>query len=190
MTELEVINRALSMLGVEPLRALSIDNKASRLTRQMLPGIKKTVLIEYPWTFALRTKPLALIPGLSVAGYQRVFCYPADALCVRRVYTDAAYCNTCAEFRTLEIGIASNVSVGMVEYVAMVDDIQQWPDPVAECLAVRLASEGAMSLAGSMQMSMSLLEKYVALAGIAARASAIEECVRTPYATDYMDARR
>ena len=193
MTDLEVVNRALTLIAVEPIGSLSDNGKVARTMNALLPGTKRIVLNEFPWSFATRIEPLVPSAVTPPAGYSHAYAYPTDALSVHRVYSNADF-RGIAEYRVLQSGsvnyIAANVSAGSVEYTAYVESVDLWPMQVTECLATRLASDAAAALTGSPQLASAMLEKYVMLARSAAQTSVVEENVPPARATDYVMVRQ
>lgn len=183
MTDLEAANRALTLLAVEPVGALSENVKAARVVSSLLPHCKRVVLSEFPWPFAMRTAPLVPQPGPDTG----VFQYPAGALNVRRVID---LVNSSKRFKVEGPLIYCDIQWGKAEYTADVQDLGAWSVQVLECLVTRLASDAASTLTGSPQMAMSLLEKYAMLAKLAMQTAAAEERMEQPRNTDYIDARR
>lgn len=183
MTDLEAANRALTLLAVEPVGALSENVKAARVVSSLLPHCKRVVLSEFPWPFAMRTAPLVPQPGPEAG----VFQYPTGALNVRRVID---LVNTSKPFRVEGPLIYCDIQWGKAEYTADVQELGAWSVQVLECLTTRLASDAASTLTGSPQMAMSLLEKYAMLAKLAMQTAAAEGC-ETPFQNqDYVNARR
>ena len=181
MTDLEVANRALILLAVEPVSSLNEDIKAARVVSALLPHCKRVVLNEFPWPFAMQTAPL------RSGGEAGVFQYPAEALSVCQVID---LVNSIKPFRVEGSLIYSDIQWGKARYTADVQDLGQWPAQVLECLATRLASDAANALVGSPQLAMSLLEKYSMLVRAAMWTAVAEERMMQPYSTDYIDARR
>ena len=187
MTDLDAANRALILIGVEPVGSLSDHSKAARTMAGLLEHTKKTVLNEFPWTFANRIVPLTRASG-SVAGYSYAFTKPADALNISRVYGSDDF-KSPAESRVVGNLIGANVASGSVEYTAYVADLDSWPQQIQECLVTRLASDAATSMTGNAQLSIALLQKYTALANHAAQTSVNEENIPTIRASDYINTR-
>ena len=178
MTDLEAVNRALTLIAVEPIGSLADHTKAARIMSALLLDCKKVVLNEFPWSFAMRIEPLGG-KGAGMGGYRNTFVYPAGALSVYRIYGDTDFRGV-AEFRVLGGRIATNLDSGSVEYTAF----------IPECLVNRLASDAATSLSGAPQLAMTLLEKYMKLAGVAAQTSVVEENIPPARNSDYVNARR
>ena len=187
MTDLDAANRALILIGVETVGSLSDHSKAARTMAGQIEPAKKTVLNEFPWTFANRIVPLTGASG-SVAGYSNVFSKPSDALNISRVYGSDNF-KSPSEFRVVGSLIAANVSSGSVEYKAYVSDLDSWPQQIQECLVTRLASDVAITLTGNAQLSIALMQKYTALANHAAQTSVNEENIPTIRAGEYVNIR-
>ena len=172
MTDLEAANRALVLIGVAPIGALSDASQPARTMRRMLDGTKRVVLSEFPWSFAHRAASLSPTADMPPPGFLHVFVYPSDAVNIDRV-TDGL--RTLVPFQTLEGGrIAANVA---------------WRGDVAECFVTRLASDAAATLTGSQQLAMALLEKYYRLVREAQQAGVVEEYGPFDRAVDYIAVR-
>jgi hypothetical protein len=192
MTDLSAINRALTLIGVEPIGSLSDNGKAARTMSALIADTKRVVLNEFPWSFAQRIDAL-VESGTPPTGYLKFFQYPDDALVIHRVYNNVDFRGV-AEFRVLSNGsgtrgIAANIDAGSVEYTIDIQDLELWPTQIAECLVTRLASDAATALTGDARMGISLLEKYAALARVATQTSVVEENIPTMRATDYISTR-
>jgi len=190
MTELEAANRALMALGVETITSLSADTKPARVMSALMHNTKPLVLNEFPWTFALALKTYTQSDtGTSpLADFACSVPYPAGALNVRSVVDGVT--GRPAPFRVVGSSILTDAASGVIEYTANVSALSSWPQQVAECLVLRLASDAAAALTGSVQFASAMLDRYMMMARYAAQTSAVEE--RTPFAapTDYIDARR
>ncbi|MBQ6909200.1 MAG: hypothetical protein IJQ29_03725 [Synergistaceae bacterium] len=187
MTDIQIVNRALVLIGVEPIGALNDHSKTARIMSGLLPQTKRTVLNEFPFTFSLRIEPLSATSG-SVAGYSNVFKKPTDCLNVTRVYSGDSF-HAPVEFRIVGDRIAANVTSGSVEYTIYIDNVDTWPQHIQECLATRLASDAAVSLTGNPNLSTALLQKYMTLANHAAQTSVNEENISPIRMSDYLQTR-
>lgn len=173
MTDLDAANKALTLLGVEPVGQLSDNTKAARTTAQLMDQVKRIVLAEFPWTFALKEVPLVVSAATPPAGYSHAWTYPGDAVNINRVFDPW---RRVVPFQTVEGGIiATNLLAVNVEYVRLVTDLNVWRSDVAECFITRLASDAAVQLTGSGQLMSGLYEKYLMLLNGAKDASVVEE---------------
>jgi hypothetical protein len=190
MTDLEAANRALTFLGVEPIGSLNDNGKPARTMNALLPLTKKTVLTEFPWSFATQFAALSPAGGSPPAGYSRLFAYPSGALAVRRVYANTDFKGVAEFLRVGTAAIAANIEGGTVEYTADMPNLDQWPIHVAECLAVRLASDAAVALTGMPDIAGVMMQKYMLLAQEAAQVSVVEGRVPPRKTAQYADARK
>jgi hypothetical protein len=193
MTDLEAVNRALTLIAVEPIGSLSDNTKVARTMNALKAGTKKIVLTEFPWSFAMRIIKLSPGGGTPPSSYSHAFTYPSDCLAVRRLYGGTDFRGV-AEFRVLYSGstlfIAANISAGEIEYIAHIENLDIWPMQIQECFVTRLASDAASALTGSPQMASALLEKYIALARSASQTSVAEENIPPGRAADYVRVRQ
>ena len=85
--EIEIINRALVKVGVNPIQGLNENSAESIVVKDMYSGVRDGVLCAYPWTFAKRKSILTKTSTLSVDG-KNSFVLPNDALRILSVNTD------------------------------------------------------------------------------------------------------
>jgi hypothetical protein len=189
MTELEAANKALALLGVAPIESLDRDIQAARTINMIFGTTKMAVLAEFAWSFALRLEPLEALPDIPPPpGWSHNFAYPADAAALYQVYGDRPGGMTKINYIVQNGVISANEARCNAEYTVM-PDFEDWPALAAEAFVVRLASDAAPTLAGSPQLSMSLLEKYQLMATLARTNSLNEEFVPAPKSTHYLDVR-
>lgn len=179
MSDLEAANRALILLGVEPVTSLAENIKAARIMLALLQHCKRVVLSEFPWPFAMNTVALSQVaPGR--------FSYPAGALNVYRVVDMRG---DPVPFEVEWNQIHADVAGGFVKYTMCLSNLEHWAPQVVECFITRLASDAANSLTGTPQLAMSLLEKYGLLVRLAIQTAAVEKNEKPLENTDYVDAR-
>lgn len=138
LTDLDICNQALAILGLEPIDAL--DNETPNGQRCSLiyrPQVRDFLLSLHRWTFAARVAALAAV--LPDAGDPLPYAYarPSDAVGQIHAYRTAADLNRPTEAAS-EIGdrIYSRVTPLWVEYTAAVPELR-WP-PAFQQLAVTL----------------------------------------------------
>ena len=187
MTDLDIANRALVLIGVETIGSLSDHSKAARTMSGALADAKHAVLSEFPWSFNTRIEKLVSTSG-SVSGYSNVFKRPSDALNIYRVYGSDKNSGI-AEYRQVNNLIAANISSGSVEYAAYIDNVDTWPAQLQECLATRLASDTAVTMTSNAQLGTALYQKYMMLANHAAQGSVNEENIPPMRRSEYVNSR-
>lgn len=87
-SEPDICNIALGRIGVDrTIASLNEASKEARNCKRFYPLARDEVLEKHPWAFALRVKPLALLPtapGL-LPGFAYAYALPADAASVLEV---------------------------------------------------------------------------------------------------------
>lgn len=193
MTDLQAANKALTLIGVEPVGSLADNSKAARTVNSLIPGVKDIVLGEFPWSFAARMEPLVSAPATPPSGYLYVFAYPAAAVGVFRVFM-SGYRIDSIPFTVAEIGganyIATNFEACDVEYTVRIDGLHVWRSDVAECFVTRLAHDAAYTLTSDQNITMALFEKYAMQVQAAKANSVVEEKRPQAEALDYVLVRR
>ena len=193
MNDLQAANKALTMIGVEPVGSLTDASKAARTVNSLITTTKDIVLGEFPWSFAARMESLVAAPSSVTPppGYEYLFMYPTAAVNVFRVFKD--YRDRIL-FTVAEVAggnyIAAHVESANVEYTVRIDNLNIWRSDVAECFVTRLAHDAAYTLTTDQNLTMALFEKYTMQIQAARQNSVVEE--NRPYADalDYVWVRR
>jgi hypothetical protein len=85
-SKLEILNRALALLGVERISALDEDSAQRETADAVYPDCLSAALSRHRWTFArLRTTQLPALVGDSAEGFPR-YPKPSDALALVRLF--------------------------------------------------------------------------------------------------------
>ena len=195
MTDLQAANKALTLIGVEPVGSLADNSKAARTVNSLISSVKDIVLGEFPWSFAARMEPLAPAPSgvIPPRGYSYAFGYPAAAVNVFRVFM-SRYRIDSIPFTVAEIGganyVATNFEACDVEYTIRIDGLHLWRSGVAECFVTRLAHDAAYTLTSDQNITMALFEKYAMQVQAARANSVVEEKRPQAEALDYVLVRR
>lgn len=179
MDKIEIINLALARIGVAAIERIDEPSEAARQAKAFYDHARRTVLRKYPWTFATRSSELALLPEKSTA-YKYAYRYPADALCLRRLYKigsrkpwDRKYFKSASdkEGRT----ILTNMKFAEVEYTADITDTTLFDDGFIEALSWKLAAEIAFALTGKIELANNAVQAYNAYFADAAGEDAAED---------------
>ena len=187
-SEVSICNRALRVLGVQPISALGEDSKAGAWAQQTYADARDALLAEYPWNFAIKREALAASVSEPVWGYAYLYALPADCLRVLAVegepesYTDPYK----IEGRSIATDAAAPLNI---RYIARVTDPAQFFPLFVEALAARLAAEGAFHFTGSTAREAQLAERYRELVANARRYDAQEGTAEGLVASDWLDAR-
>lgn len=160
-----ICNRALDMLGGEPVTSLADNTKAARLCARNFEPVRDAVLRAYPWNAAIRRASLAALSEAPAWGYSRQFQLPdgpAPEPCLRLLAIDGE-----EEFDTRYKIEGRRVLTDEpapldILYIARIADPSQLDPMLHDVIATRLAADLSYSLTASAALGQSLMEIYQA----------------------------
>lgn len=186
MNDIEICNIALGRIGAEAIERMDEASAAARICRRYYDFTRQSVLRKFPWTFAVRRVYLALLAE-KPPDYKYAYRYPADALCVRKLYDRQMLGN--AEDNQYRIladtegrKIYTDVAEAWIEYTADVKDESLFDSQFIDALAWKLAAEIAVALSGNVSIMQNCIQAYNAYFAEAAGEDADEENVFDPVA--------
>jgi hypothetical protein len=160
MSTIAIYNRALDMLGVEPLASLADSGKAARLCARNFEPVRNAVLRSYPWSSALRRESLKPHDEPPAWGFARQFMLPED--CLRLLAIDGEN-NIPARYRIEGRRVLTDMGAPLnVQYIARMDDAAQLDPMLCDAIATRLAADLSYSLTASATLGQALMEIYQA----------------------------
>lgn len=148
-----ICNRALDLLGADPITSLADDSKAARLCQRNYEGVRDTVLRAYPWNSAMCRALLPALATVPMFGYRFQYQLPTGpepAACLR-VYQVMAGDDYRIEGRRLLTDYPPPLQL---LYIGQVLDPNQFDPLLAEAISARLS----MYLAGNLTESASRIE--------------------------------
>lgn len=86
VTDIEIVNLALSDCGVDPITAFDDATPAARQAKAKYVPIRDAVLEDREWTFAKSRLLLAEDPNVPVFGYAYAYIIPSNVIRVCRCY--------------------------------------------------------------------------------------------------------
>ena len=160
-----ICNRALDMLGAEPVTSLDDNTKAARLCARNYGPVRDAVLRAYPWNAVVRRASLAALAEAPAWGYARQFQLPvgpAPEPCLRLL----------AVAGETEFGLRYKIEGGRVLtdeaaplnilYIARLDDPAALDPLLADAIGTRLAADLSYSLTASAALGQTLMDIYQA----------------------------
>lgn len=163
-TEVDIANRALSMLGEARITALTDDNKQGRAMNARYSLLRDAELSAYPWRFAIRRVKLYSSGTSPDWGYSNVYALPKDNLrtikaggdgvnaqAIGVMYESSGYsAGERAAYEIIEGELHTNLSSPVdYEYIAQITDTTKFDPLFVEALAARLAADAAEELTQS-----------------------------------------
>ena len=153
ISTVSICNRALDLLGADPITSLEDGSKAANLCQRNFEPSADSVLRLYPWNAALRR---ARLPALNEApGWGYLYQYqlpqgPEPAFCLRLLEVDNG-----TDYRVEGRRILADYAAPLdILYIGRIVDVASYDSLLAEAVAAKLA----VHLAGNLTESSSRIE--------------------------------
>lgn len=157
-SKIDICNSALAKLGVEKISSFSQTSKASILCDLQYDKIRRKVLREHLWNFAIKRSTLAKLSAVPLFGYGAAFQLPVDCILPIEVDIDDDW-----EEEGKTILIDSDTC--KLKYIGDISDVSFFDVVFEEVLAFMLAAD----LAYPLKQSDSLRQSMMASADLALR---------------------
>lgn len=158
--DVEVVNNALSMLGISPISSLSDSSTAAQLADRFYAPTRDEVLTLHPWNFAMKRATLTRGPTPS-SQYAYSYVLPTDF--IRLMQVNGYEINTLEDDYAVEGNLLlTNADTAKIRYVSRVTDVNTWPAIFSEAVTIKLASKLAGPLTQDRNVSVNLLQNYEA----------------------------
>lgn len=185
-TKTDIMNIALSLQGQDPMASPDEDTKKGRSMRRRYPDIRNAVLRAHPWNCAKRRANLAELSPAPAFGWDHRFRLPAD-------YERALMFNQ--DHRALYViestdtgrELLTNDTTAQLVYVWRLKIVPFMDSLLVEAIGARLASDTALHITGSPDLTTRLWNRYESKLQEARSVDGQEEPVRELIATDWID---
>lgn len=154
MSKLEIINKALGILGANQIITLEDKTLEAEAARKMYQPSLDSVLAETDWTFAIKRSLLELSEKKPEWGEGNYFELPADLLKIVDVM------NRYVEWQREGDYIFTRASEFGLIYVARCIDPTYYPSYFIDALSAKLAVEMCYLLTNSVEKTNNLIELY------------------------------
>lgn len=148
-----ICNRALDLLGADPITSLEDGSKAANLCLRNFAAVRDAVLRSYPWNAAMRRARLAALAAPPAWGFRHQYPLPAGpepARCLR-VYRAEG----CGDYRIEGRRLLSDAPPPLdILYIGEIADPAEFDPLLSDAVAARLA----VSLAGNITESAARIE--------------------------------
>ena len=153
-TFVSISNRALTLLGAQPITSLEDDTKEARAANRMYLQSRDQVLRGHPWNFAMKRAALAANTTAPVFEYTNAYDWPADCLRIVEVDTTEKWIIEGRQIVT-DDGAPLNIV-----YVSQVTDPTKFDALFVETYALRLAADIAYDITASQTVMSNMEELY------------------------------
>ncbi len=198
-TELDIVNSAVVLAGLEPITAVNQPGKTARIVAIRYPMVRDALLREYRWNFTLARVRLTS-DGLDTFGIARTFVLPADNARVVAVYDDrVAPAFFATDYRNYTDGrlpwkvegehLLANAPTCALIYQRRSVPVGQWDATFNDLLVKRLAAELALAVNGDAGRAAQLTGAASAALLVARRSNAFETTPEIVVASEWTDTR-
>lgn len=146
-TKVQIVNRAAAMIGESLITSIDENSKVAEYARALWDGVRDGELAAHPWTFALRRAKAATLSDAPAFGYDYAYALPEKALRVidlpdldRRQWTIGSTGPAGSEIKTILVNYNNGDELNVI-YLALVDEVGQWPPTFCDAMAAKLAME-------------------------------------------------
>lgn len=178
-----IANSALAKVGGALISGLNESSVEARLCNEQYDKVRRALLYEHPWNFALKRDQLAADPTPPAFGYTYRFALPADYLRMIEV--------GCAEDEwAVESGyILANTAPLNIRYIRDVTLTGEFNASFDEVFACKLAADISYSLVQSVTLRDQLYREYERKLSMARSFDAQEGSSRRVYADTWLNSR-
>jgi len=185
-SDVEICNRALSILGEARIISLADNNKGARAMNARFTILRDAELEAHAWRFAVKRTTLAASVDVPPWGYTKIYDRPTDDLRPLRVgdtpinaltvgvqYEASGYVSD-GLYEIVEGRIQTNLSAPLnYEYIARVTDTGLFSALFVEALAARLAADAAEEITQSNTKQQAAVNQYKKALSEARRVNAL-----------------
>lgn len=183
-----IANLALSLIGEDDqLRDPDQDSPAAATVRAVWAPVRRAVLRDHPWNFALARAALTAVEGVETYPWEAAFQLPTDCLRLVEVCDPAA----CRDTFSVEGGkiLADTDEALRILYLRDVVETGDWDDLFVQAFAARLAFQIADRITGDRGRKDDAWRAYRAALSSAKSVDAKENPPVVPEESDWVSAR-
>jgi hypothetical protein len=157
MTKVEIINKALTLIGAAPIVNITDDTNNARIMNRVYDLSLRSILSETCWNFATKRKLLATSTTALEwydEGVSTVYARPSDVVRIFSTNDDNAIWREEGDY------IISDTAGLGVKYVYYLDTPSKYPASFVDAFVDRLASDAAFMILNNSNIAQKYLEKY------------------------------
>ena len=139
----DICNGALNQLGASTILTLTEDSKNARLCNARYTQVRDSLFRSHPWNCLIKRVELARNTEVPSWGFSYQFTLPADCL---RVLTILNYDY---DYKVEGRKILANHGTVKIQYVARIDDANQYDELLRETISAALAADIAYAVTSS-----------------------------------------
>jgi hypothetical protein len=139
-TKIDIVNRALGLLGAEFITSLTEDTKAARFSNKLFDDTRDAVFRSHPWNCCIKRASLSLLSSTPAYYFSYQFQLPSDFLRIVRPEDDTI------EYKIEGDKLLTETSVFRTTYIFKNTDVGTYDSSLVDVLAYKLAAILTMPL--------------------------------------------
>ena len=150
----QICNGALNQLGASTILTLTEDSKNARLCNARYTNVRDAVFRTHPWNCLQKRIQLASDTDTPAWGYSFQYTLPSD--CIRLLtILDYDY-----DYKVEGRKILANHGTVKIQYVARIDDANQYDELLREVISAALAADIAYAITSSNPVATQMYQLY------------------------------
>ena len=150
----DICNGALNQLGASTILTLTEDSKNARLCNARYTQVRDSLFRSHPWNCLIKRVELARDTEAPSWGFSYQFTLPADCL---RVITILNYDY---DYKVEGRKILANHGTVKIQYVARIDDPNQYDELLRETISAALAADIAYAVTSSNPVTKNMYQLF------------------------------
>ena len=167
-TKINIINRALGLLGAEFITSLTEDTKSARFSNELIDDTRDSLFRMHPWNCCIKRAALSLTGTTPAFYFTSEFQLPADWLRMVRPEDDGL------EYKIEGDKLLTEGDTFRCTYVFQNTVVTTYDPLLVDVLAVKLAANLTMPLLQDLRTLDAMNNLYMQKLGIARSADAME----------------
>ena len=150
----DICNGALNQLGASTILTLTEDSKNARLCNARYTQVRDSLFRSHPWNCLVKRVELARDTEVPSWGFLYQFTLPADCLRVIQIL------NYDYDYKVEGRKILANHGTVKIQYVARIDDANQYDELLRETISAALAADIAYAVTSSNPTAANMYELF------------------------------
>jgi hypothetical protein len=150
----DICNGALNQLGASTILTLTEDSKNARLCNARYTQVRDSLFRSHPWNCLIKRTELAQDTETPNWGFSYQFTLPADSLRIIQIL------NYDYDYKVEGRKILANHGTVKIQYVARIDDPNQYDELLRETISAALAADIAYAVTSSNPVTKNMYQLF------------------------------
>jgi len=158
-TEVEYLNLALNKIGQWSETDITANSHIAQLYRLHAPMVRRELLREHAWNFAIKRVQLTNSTLTNVFGEEYRYALPSDYLQTIKLYEDEDGCYEIDKFKIEGGAVLIDCETAYLRYIADITCTTDWSTDFVACAVLKLAARLAVPLGEGRDRAAELIQE-------------------------------